>query len=111
MIGWEQTAAPERERTPARRVGTFTTGVILVVYGTAMLASLWLPRLSLVWLVRLAPLALVGLGVETLLAARKGSRIKYDWVGMLLCCLVVGVALSLTCVAWWMVHCPEQLCF
>ena len=32
-------------------------------------------------------------------------------VNMLLCCLVVGAALSLTCVAWWMVHCPEQLCF
>lgn len=111
MTGREQTGAPEKERTPVRRVGTFTTGVILVVYGAAMLVSLWLPKLSLAWLVRLAPLALVGLGVEILLAARRESRIKYDWVGMLLCCLVAGAALSLTCVAWWMEHCSEQICF
>lgn len=111
MTGREQTPAPEKAGTSVRRVGTFTTGVLLVVYGAAMLVSLWLPRLNLVWLLRLAPLALVGLGVETLVAARKGSRVKYDWVGMLLCCLVVGVALSLTCAAWWMVHNPERFCF
>ena len=30
-----------------------------------------------------SPLALISLGIEVLLAARDGERLRYDWVGML----------------------------
>lgn len=92
---------------PARRVGTFTFGVTLVAFGLWMLASLLLPELDLSWGLKLSPLVLVLLGIEVLLAARRNSTIKYDWVGMVLCCLIVLTALALFTAAWWMARDPE----
>ena len=86
---------------PARRVGTFTFGVTLVGFGLWMLLSLLLPELDLLWALKLSPLMLVLLGAEVLLAARKNSAIQYDWVGILLCCLIVCTALALFSAAWW----------
>ena len=93
-----------REQTPmrpSRRVGTFTFGVTLVIFGLWMLASLLLPEADLLWLLKLSPLVLV------LLAARNSSAVKYDWVGMLLCTVIVLTALSLFAAAWWVMHMPE----
>lgn len=92
---------------PARRVGTFTFGVTLVAFGLWMLASLLLPDLDPTWGVKLSPLVLILLGVEVLLAARKNSAIKYDWVGMVLCCLIVLTALTLFTAAWWVIRDSE----
>ena len=96
---------------PCRRVGTFTFGVVLVVTGAAMLVSMFFPRLELTWLLQLSPLALIGLGAEALLAARGGGRVKYDWVGMVLCCLIVCVSLVLFAAAWCLVHYPDAIHF
>lgn len=102
----EKTDAASR---PCRRVGTFTFGMVLVVSGLAMLVSMFFPQLEFTWLLQLSPLALISLGVETLLAARGGGSIKYDWVGMLLCCLIVCASLVLFAAAWWLVHCPDSV--
>ena len=102
----EKTDAASR---PCRRVGTFTFGMVLVVSGLAMLVSMFFPQLEFTWLLQLAPLALISLGVETLLAARGGGRVKYDWVGMLLCFLIVCASLVLFAAAWWLVHCPDSV--
>ena len=102
----EKTDAASR---PCRRVGTFTFGLVLVVSGLAMLVSMFFPDLKFTWLLQLSPLALISLGVETLLAARGGGRVKYDWVGMLLCFLIVCTALVLFAAAWWLVHCPDSV--
>ena len=104
----EKTDADARS---CRRVGTFTFGVVLVAAGAAMLASMFFPRLELTWLLRLSPLALISLGVETLLAARGGGRVKYDWVGMVLCCLIVVTALGLFAAAWTILNYPEGICW
>ena len=90
-----------------RRVGTFTLGVVLVVSGGLMLVSMFWPRLDLTWALKCSPLILIGLGAETLLAARGGGKVKYDWVGMVLCVLVTLAALCLTAAAWWLRHAPE----
>ena len=74
-----------------------------------MAAHLLLPDLDLLWALKLSPLVLVLLGVEVLLAARQGSTMKYDWVGMLLCCLIVCTALALFSVAWWMIRDPAGI--
>ena len=102
----EKTDAASR---PCRRVGTFTFGMVLVVSGLAMLVSMFFPQLEFTWLLQLSPLALISLGVETLLAARGSERVKYDWVGMLLCFLSVGASLVLFAAAWWLVHCPDSV--
>lgn len=99
MTSTDQTAA-----RPQRRVGTFTLGVVLVLAGTAMLVSLFYPALDLVWALKCAPCILIALGVETLLAARTGGRVKYDWLGMLLCFLLTGAALCMYAAAWWLLN-------
>lgn len=102
----EKTDAASR---PCRRVGTFTFGMVLVVSGLAMLVSMFFPQLEFTWLLQLSPLALISLGMETLLAARGSERVKYDWVGMLLCFLIVCASLVLFAAAWWLVHCPDSV--
>ena len=104
----EKTDAASR---PCRRVGTFTFGMVLVVSGLAMLVSMFFPQLEFTWLLQLSPLALISLGVETLLAARGSERVKYDWVGMVLCCLIVVTALGLFTAAWTFLNCPEGICW
>ena len=94
------TAASEQAARPQRRVGTFTLGVVLVAAGLAMLASLLWPRLEIGWILKASPLILVALGVETLLSARGGGRVRYDWLGMILCFLLVGAGLVLYAAAW-----------
>lgn len=100
-----------REQTirPARRVGTFTFGVTLVVFGLWMLASLLLPEADLLWCLKLSPLVLVLLGGEVLLAARNSGAVRYDWVGMLLCTVIVLTSLSLFAAAWWVTRDPEGI--
>ena len=92
-----------------RRVGTFTLGVVLILSGAAMLACMFFPKLDLTVLLKLSPLILVSLGVETLLAARRGGAIRYDWVGMVLCFVLVSCALVLFVIAWCLLYCPEAV--
>ena len=94
---------PEKQR----RVGTFTLGVVLVVSGILMLVSMFWPHLDWAWVLKCSPLILIGLGVETLLAAKGGGKVKYDWVGMVLCFVLVCAALCLYAMAWWLVYGPE----
>lgn len=92
--------ANEEAVRPQRRVGTFTLGAVLVAAGCGMLASLLWPGLEIGWLLKASPLILVALGVETLLSARGGGKVRYDWLGMLLCFLLVGAGLVLYAAAW-----------
>ena len=105
-------AAPAPER-PApekpRRVGTFTLGVVLILSGAAMLLCMFFHKLDLTVLLKLSPLILVSIGVETLLAARRDGAIRYDWVGMVLCFLLVSCALVLFVIAWCLLYCPDAV--
>ncbi len=96
-----QTAAPRQ-----RRVGTFTLGVTMVVSGCGMLAAMLWPRLQPELLLKAAPCILILLGAETLIAARGGGRVKYDWMGMILCFILTVFALALCSAAWWMLEGP-----
>ena len=101
-------AAPDgKNEGKGRRVGTFTMGWVLVAAGLIMLVSLFKPRLDWAWALRLSPLMLVSLGVETLLAARGGSRVRYDWVAMVLCFVLVCLALVLYAAVWCLLYRTE----
>lgn len=91
----------EVREAPPRRVGTFTLGVVLVAAGCGMLAAMFWPQIDVRWMLSASPVILILLGVETLLAARGGGRVKYDWLGMFLCFLLVGAALSMYAAAWY----------
>lgn len=92
---------------PVRRVGTFTFGLVLIISGAVMLVSMFVPSLNFTLAFQLSPLMLVSLGVETLLAARQGGRVRYDWVGMVLCCVIVCTALVLYAMTWYLVYHPH----
>ena len=94
-----QTAVPRQ-----RRVGTFTLGIVLVIAGAGMLASMFWPQFQPEWLLKASPCILILLGIETLLSARGGGRVKYDWLGMFLCFILTGAALCMYCAAWWVVN-------
>lgn len=97
------------EKNETRRVGTFTLGVVLVICGIWMMATMFYPRLDLAWVLKGSPLILVSLGVETLLSARSGGKVKYDWLGMILCFILVCAALCLYAIAYVMVWHPEWI--
>ena len=90
-----------------RRVGTFTLGVVLVVSGILMLVSMFFPKLDLTWALKASPLILIALGVETVIAAKGGGKVKYDWAGMVLCFVLVCAALCLYGMAWWLLYGAE----
>ena len=98
----EQT--PESRPARERRVGTFTFGAVLVICGALMLVSMFFPSLDLTLALQLSPLILVCLGVEVLLASRSGGKIRYDWVGMVLCFVLVTAALVFFGIAWCLVY-------
>ncbi len=102
-----ETAVRPEAAKPPRRVGTFTVGITLVAAGVFLLVTLFWPNGDFTWALRLSPLLLISLGVETLLAARTPGKLKYDWVGMLLCCVVVCAALCFYGAAWVLQHYPE----
>ncbi|MDD5931407.1 MAG: hypothetical protein PUC45_02950 [Oscillospiraceae bacterium] len=96
----------EKHETAPRRVGTFTLGAVLVVSGLWMMVTMFFPSFDLVWVLKGSPIILIILGIETLLAARGGGKVRYDWVGMILCFILVCAALCLYAIACWMVWNP-----
>ena len=101
--------APASRPAKERRVGTFTFGAVLVLSGVLMLVSMFFPRLDLTLAFKLSPLILVSLGVEVLLASRRAGKLRYDWVGMALCFLLVTAALVFFGIAWCLVYRPETV--
>lgn len=97
------------EKHEQRRVGTLTMGAVLVAAGICMLISMFYPNLDLTLVLQVSPVILISLGIETLLAARGGGKVKYDWVGMILCCLLVCTAVCLYAVAYLLVWHPEYI--
>lgn len=97
------------EKHEQRRVGTLTMGIVLVAAGSCMLISMFYPNLDLTLVLQVSPVILISLGIETLLAARGGGKVKYDWVGMILCCLLVCTAVCLYAITYMMVWHPEYI--
>ena len=44
-----------------------------------------------------------------MLASRSGGKIRYDWVGMVLCFVLVTAALVFFGIAWCLVYHPEAV--
>lgn len=93
--------APRGESVPprrVRRVGTGTMGIVLILVGLVLCGGMFRPMLDFLFLFRLSPLILVALGIEVLLAARqKDVRLKYDFLSMIVCSLVIVGALAASC--------------
>lgn len=89
----EQTPAAAASSPPvhSRRVGTFTMGVCLVFCGILILLTLFAPSLDLSFYIKLCPLVLVLLGAEIIWFSvrRPDEKLRYDFLSMILCFLVI----------------------
>lgn len=104
--------APEKPAKPAvRRVGTFTLGTALILTGLCITMSYLLPSFDIATVAKLAPLVLVALGAEILWAsARKGdARLKYDFLSMFTCFILICGSLAAACVpVLWKYYGPDR---
>ena len=96
------------ERKPARRVGTLTMGIALVFSGIALCLWQFFPMGSIWDLLRFSPALLVVLGAEVLFsdAAAKHGPLRYDWLGMLLCGLIIFACLCAAALGTYLTKYP-----
>lgn len=87
----EPKVAGNKKPTP-RYVGRVTLGITMILVGLLITAGLMMPSLDLTWLAKLAPLILVFLGGEILVASiRRGDRqIKIGFGMTFLCLFLIG---------------------
>lgn len=83
-----------------RRVGTLTMGLALIATGLLIAVAMFAPALDLTLALRLCPLLLVVLGCEVLFFSlrSKDDKIKYDWLSMFVCFILVVGSLGLAMV-------------
>lgn len=77
-------------------------GVCLILTGFAICVALLMPSLDITLLYKLAPLILVALGIEVLVGSMRGEKLKYDFLSMFMCFLIICGALAASCVPFMM---------
>ncbi len=94
------------QNSKTRRIGTATLGMGLVAFGILFLIRTFVPAFSYIWLVRLSPLLLISLGLETLLSLRSTENTKwlYDKTAVFLMIALTCFALVLSAGEWVWTH-------
>lgn len=104
--------APQPEaRQRVRRVGTFTMGAALIVTGLSICLSLVVPAFDITLVAKLAPMVLVALGAEVLFwsAHQGGMKIKYDFLSMLVCFVLLCASIGAAAVpVLWRYYGPDR---
>lgn len=80
-----------------RRVGTFTTGIILVMFGIMVLLRLIFPSISYLAIVSMWPLILIFLGIEIIVSyvINKEEMMKYDFAAIFLIIVLAFFAMCM----------------
>lgn len=92
-----------------RRVGSFTCGILLILFGGLFLLRLVVPMITYTFILHLWPLILIFLGVEVLLSNQKSDKtvIKYDASAIVLVFLLaffsVGMGIAEFCLEYYQV--------
>ncbi len=86
-------AAPPRK---ARRVGTLTMALCLIVTGAVLLLRVFMPGIDVLFLARLSPIVLVLLGFEMIIASIrfKEEKLRFDFLSAIVCVLLIGGSLT-----------------
>ena len=92
-----------------RRVGTFTTGIVLVMFGIMFLLRLMYPSINYSIIASMWPLVLVILGVEIILACfmKKEEIMKYDFAGIFILITLSIFAMGMGCMEYIITHMPQ----
>ena len=92
-----------------RRVGTFTTGIVMVIFGIMFLLRLVNPSINYVLIASMWPLILVLLGIEIIIAylINKEEIMKYDFSAIILIILLSFFAMGMGCMEYVITHMPQ----
>ncbi len=90
-----------------RRVGTFTTGILLIILGIVFLLKTFIKNMEVKWIISLWPVILIFLGIEVLTAyvINKEEKIKYDFPGIILIIVMSCFAMFMGSVEIMMKNC------
>ena len=83
--------------TKGRRVGTLTSGIILVMFGIMFLLRLVMTNINILLIASLWPLILVSVGIEIIVAyiINKEEKMKYDFSAIILVVILAFFALGM----------------
>jgi len=89
-----------------RRVGTFTTGIVLVIFGMMFLLKLIFPSINYLVIASLWPLILIIIGIEIIVSyiINKDEILKYDFGAMFLIIIISIFAMSMGCMEYVITH-------
>lgn len=92
-----------------RRVGTLTSGIVLVVFGILFLLRLISTNINIFQIVSLWPLILISVGVEVIAAyiINKEEIIKYDFKAIILVIILVFFAMGMGGAEFIITHLSE----
>lgn len=92
-----------------RRVGTFTTGIVLVMFGIMFLMRLIYPNIDYLIIASLWPLVLVFTGIEIIVAylINKEDVMKYDFGAIILIIMLSFFAMGMGCLEYVITHASE----
>lgn len=79
------------------RIGSYTFGLTLIVYGVLFLAHIVVPAISYDFIFRLWPLTFISLGIEVIIGSRReDTSFIYDKVAIILLILLTLFAVFMT---------------
>jgi hypothetical protein len=83
--------------TKGRRVGTLTSGILLVMFGIMFLLRLVTTNINILLIASLWPLILVSLGIEIIVAyiINKEEKMQYDFSAIILVIILAFFALGM----------------
>lgn len=89
-----------------RRVGTFTTGIVLIMFGIMFLMRIIYPSFNYLLIASLWPLVLVFLGIEIIVAylINKEEVMKYDFHAIILIIILSFFAMGMGCMEYIITH-------
>lgn len=96
-----------------RRVGTFTLGVVLLVFGVLFLLHIFFKGMEYYFIFELWPIILILLGGEVLYYAlhQKQLQYKYDFAAIVIVMMLVVFALCMAGLDWMYQHFPDRYWF
>lgn len=92
-----------------RRVGTFTAGLVLVIFGVLFLLRAVLPNMNYGEIISLWPIILILLGIEIIVSyiVNKEEKIKYD-AGAIMVVMTVSIFSMIMAFMEFMIEHPGQ---
>lgn len=94
-----------------RRVGTFTLGICLVVFGVLFLLHLFVKNIDYLLIFHLWPVILILLGAEILFYAIRSPQkhYQYDFAAILIILLLVSFTVGMAGIDWLITNAPEDV--